>query len=447
MTTQEYIDSVPELKGQSYTREVEQYIDDAKQILVAMMKKNECIYPKITADQLWLKPRIFYKFPAALNCILMPYAKAFEHAWKRFDKILKVGTEIFRIENACGKNPVELSLWMEKAWQYNGHSLIVCGDDSVIVIYYQGQRLSIMLDYKAFDRSINVHAHLYFWALFQELGLPPEAVADYWKVMSSKMVFRDGKSSCKVDIGQMFQPSGDFKTNLTDGVVNVAMLVSVIVLLIDEEADILSNPDMLGLTLTRLFGIKASANSYSFTPYGCEFLKGLFYHGTLDGVERPLWAPFPSQILSKAPTCKRPPSFFAKQLLELHPELNKREVENHSSSLMCKILSFYCGSHIPNIPIIKEYLTKMRSISLPWDINEDTYYSLLLKAEEPFIDRRIHKSMLFDYDKNMELIMFRYAITKESIESLISMISKIANIGDFFCHPCAQRIVYMDHIM
>jgi hypothetical protein len=278
-------------------------------------------------------------------------------------------------------------------------------------LYYRGIQTYLELDYSSFDRSIGNHPTIAMFDFLHALGFPVEWIDYFLKVMGSPVILKSGRQTWKRKFHHLIEPSGDFKTNFTDGIVNVIMLYDIYVNLRDSSLDIEDVPSYV----TAQFGIKCSMAKVTVCPTEVTFLKGTFYKGT---DRKYYWAPLVTQILNKAPTSRRSATWFAKQYAKAKG-LDWRTVDG--GAVMARTMSFYCGTNIPNIPIIKEYLSLLRTGACSLDTS--LYIQLYEKAQNPYVERdNLHA---FDYDAAFEQILARYSLRPDQLRLLVANISSL----------------------
>jgi hypothetical protein len=455
-TVQEYINSVEDgqkraIYQRTYDRTV--YEKFEPEVLRAQGKTNEMLLPRVEIvdgiPRYYFKQRIYYPFSTVLNIYMAPYVDAIMKNFKRDDLSITMRGHEVNYRCASGMNSDALTAWGREAQRSVNSKILVQGDDSIL--RYNGQRftkLTLCLDYKSFDRSSNVHFHKWSFDLIKFAASLPDTFMDqvieayHPKFLKLKLSARR-QVFCKI-LEWWMEWSGSFKTTLHNSLENVLINLSVMEFIVDYGPSL----DQIE-KIVESFGVKCSMIDVTPDIQGSVFLKNTWYPTVDNNIGA---APLVSQIICKAPKISKDPHKLVKDMIQyLKPNDERRIIwAEQPYNVAAYLCSFYCGRKIPNIPIIREYLTALRGMGdhlfNEWDDPERVENYYFQQHDKQWNDLR-RASCDFDYQKSGWLISDMYGLDYTALQTICHLISCLRSPFDFITNFNLNLIVLKDNPM
>jgi hypothetical protein len=445
-TVEDYIKGVKPKKRPIYTKNWE---EKESYGIILQNKKNEPLFPReLITDKgqliRYVKSRMFLAGDVYKNVSIAHISKATEH-WYRDRSGTPVTYESGLTISSyfcSGRNPTDLANIFTECLEKTNNSHfcnMVLGDDGVLMFRLKGKLFIVSLDYSSFDMSQLKHARendrkILKTAVGKKETDFDEAIDGYIDYIHYRT--RTKNKDLKRILHELLRwlkwrrVSGETITCLGNSWNNDIVSWTLFDFIFTAQSASTS-------TLAKIienFGFTCSMFLIYSDPFGVPFLQGWFWPDYKGGVS---WAPKVSQVVKKAGKTLKNPITLAK---DVTGELHSWE---DSLKIVSTVLSYYCGPKIPTIPIIYEYLLKMRSfgVNLVSAKVAATYFNECFRDE--FHNYEIGEQS-FNYQLCAQLVCDYYKLSPDDLSEAIVFINNNVRPDTLCGHWVIRRIAQVD---
>lgn len=238
----------------------------------------------------------------------------------------------------------------------NSITVLVSGDDSVVVVHFGGEVFFFCCDFSSFDQS-QCDLLKVGWVALRYLGVPSAVHMALHKISELPYVAQGhtGGAILLDRTTRTLRDTGGADTTFGNSVVNAVCWFYVLLKGPGDRPFLATGEEVTQRFLE--LGLKAKV-SRSKKIEDVSFLKGFFYRGATTGTNRFVWGPAPSRFIKMGKT--------AAPLSDLYPHLGPHEAaEAYLASLAATFAEY---SEVPLIRAFVRRYAKEGAVALPTDL-------------------------------------------------------------------------------
>lgn len=338
----------------------------------------------------------------------------------------------YRILFASGLKPGEIDEFFDKMVHCKDDKMVYamfCGDDMLANYCINKKRYFVELDFSSWDASCNWHSQKAEFAFYRKLGVPSHIIKVLEKCAYAPKYLRVCEMVLRVT-ARICRLSGGSNTSIGNTIINMAMFVEV-------HSSTQGFPVRMKDRYSN-YGFSLSQWNVTEDPTQCTFLRGMWYDALPEHEFEYIWAPLPSQVLKYCSTISDPKDWT--------PKNADGTFKYDPLQFQAFALSFACGVDIPEVPLLKEHLTRMREYGSGIDIRDIHEYEAYMRSKDGYREYRVqsNSSNMIDYNKAYDAICHRYDIDPEELTHT-SFLMRHRGPRDFLVSPVLERLLIKDY--
>lgn len=307
------------------------------------MKSNEMLFRQKNGVY-GLKPRVIINVSPKIQLLVGPQIyraqQNLKETWPldpEYHLVTMAGKEVLiSFSYAGASTDASLTIWMERALTraaYPKISIIVCGDDSLVIHDLDGDWVAYEGDASMFDQSQSFGPHKAARWFYLKLGIDQDVLDILKKLTENTYYARSRKGYDVYRINKAKRALRD--TGGADTSLGNSLIMAVAWFFVLLRTPVWAKDEFIKSFLFLGFDMKLRVND----PTTSSFLKGMWYH-TDHGM---VWGPLPSRILKMGKSLTDPRILYRNKNLEVAA---KRFLSDVAASYRCFL----------QVPFVKEFV-------------------------------------------------------------------------------------------